>query len=605
MRAPRFKAAMEMDSPTATETISSAVRSIVTESEELCRALVRECFLLYTALLDFVISCLVGGWDCSYKSRVRGRQEQALEKRRFWAMQRESSLNSLITVGSCGSSDDCDSDSISEESSSSVYSSPRCAPNILRLPTYPLVHMDVMGSVGRGTLDDMQLVVELSVSWVFKSIKKGNICVPRKLSLPCPAGWEPVQTAADVIKVSGYPLEVHKVCTRDGYIITMHRIPRPASKKATFFLHGMLDSSICWVAGGVTSSPAFEAYNQGYDVWLGNSRNTPPREHVNPEMQSGLEYWKFTINELGEVDVKAFVEHIDAVKRKELGRRQSILRPASESNHQRNNSGKTFRKSQNLNFGLEESDQGYSLSAVGHSLGCASILIHVISSLRKGKLHGFDRLVLLAPAGFHRHLPPMAFFSNYFLKPLAWCMINVFRLPGFGVQMPSGLLRLLAFKFLHDFKRVPALGEIARRFMEVWTCDGSAWNKAACAPHYSNPYTPGISLHTGLHMVQWFHTGKFEMYDYGSRWGNLVHYGRTTPLNVSDEYHRIDVPVDFMSGKSDGVISHKDVQIHFQEAKKRGVDCRYWEFNHSHLDFSMCMKTEVLDAMMACLKRKT
>ena len=50
-------------------------------------------------------------------------------------------------------------------------------------------------------------------------------------------------------------------------------------KDVVFFMHGILDTSMGWVSNGVTGSQAFAAYDQGFDVWLGNSRANPPREH--------------------------------------------------------------------------------------------------------------------------------------------------------------------------------------------------------------------------------------------------------------------------------------------------------------------------------------
>lgn len=44
-------------------------------------------------------------------------------------------------------------------------------------------------------------------------------------------------------------------------------------------MHGILDTSMGWVANG-TGSHAFAAYDQGMDVWLGSSRANPPREHT-------------------------------------------------------------------------------------------------------------------------------------------------------------------------------------------------------------------------------------------------------------------------------------------------------------------------------------
>lgn len=51
-------------------------------------------------------------------------------------------------------------------------------------------------------------------------------------------------------------------------------------RDVVFFMHGILDTSMGWVSNGVTGSQAFAAFDQGFDVWLGNSRANPPREHT-------------------------------------------------------------------------------------------------------------------------------------------------------------------------------------------------------------------------------------------------------------------------------------------------------------------------------------
>lgn len=49
-------------------------------------------------------------------------------------------------------------------------------------------------------------------------------------------------------------------------------------RDVVFFMHGILDTSMGWVANG-TGSHAFAAFDQGMDVWLGSSRSNPPRKH--------------------------------------------------------------------------------------------------------------------------------------------------------------------------------------------------------------------------------------------------------------------------------------------------------------------------------------
>ncbi len=60
------------------------------------------------------------------------------------------------------------------------------------------------------------------------------------------------------------------------------------ARDCVFFMHGVLDTSMGWVSNGVTGSQAFAAYDQGFDVWLGNSRANPPRVHIGAPMASLL-----------------------------------------------------------------------------------------------------------------------------------------------------------------------------------------------------------------------------------------------------------------------------------------------------------------------------
>ena len=52
------------------------------------------------------------------------------------------------------------------------------------------------------------------------------------------------------------------------------------ARDTVLFMHGIPDTSIGWVANGVTGSQAFAAYDAGFDVWLGNSRANPPISHI-------------------------------------------------------------------------------------------------------------------------------------------------------------------------------------------------------------------------------------------------------------------------------------------------------------------------------------
>ncbi|PNW76314.1 hypothetical protein CHLRE_12g541352v5 [Chlamydomonas reinhardtii] len=132
------------------------------------------------------------------------------------------------------------------------------------------------------------------------------------------AATEAPSDALSVIRSAGYPHELHMVTTSDGYVLRLERIPRPGARDTVFFMHGVLDTSMAWVSGGVTGSQAFAAWEAGLDVWLGNSRGNAPRQHSDPACRGGR-YWRYNINHMGMYDISAQLDHIHNIKCAELG----------------------------------------------------------------------------------------------------------------------------------------------------------------------------------------------------------------------------------------------------------------------------------------------
>ncbi|GLT50420.1 hypothetical protein SLA2020_239070 [Shorea laevis] len=156
------------------------------------------------------------------------------------------------------------------------------------------------------------------------------------------------RTCQDVITEMGYPYEAIHVITSDGYVLHLERIPRRDARKAVYLQHGIFDSSMGWVSNGVVGSPAFAAYDQGYDVFLGNFRGLVSREHVDKKISS-QQYWWYSINEHGTEDIPAMIEKIHEVKTAEL----KISNPDEETSN----------------------EQPYKLCAISHSLGGAAVLM--------------------------------------------------------------------------------------------------------------------------------------------------------------------------------------------------------------------------------------
>ncbi|XP_011564570.2 lipase 1 [Plutella xylostella] len=124
----------------------------------------------------------------------------------------------------------------------------------------------------------------------------------------------------DLIARYNYPVEQHFVTTSDGYILQMHRIPhgrdrnnQPGDRTAVYLLHGMMQSSADWVLMGPGEGLAYTLAEEGYDVWIGNTRgNYYSRNHttLDPDDKNSLRFWQFSWDEMGSIDLPASIDYI-------------------------------------------------------------------------------------------------------------------------------------------------------------------------------------------------------------------------------------------------------------------------------------------------------
>ncbi|KAK9810435.1 hypothetical protein WJX72_010667 [[Myrmecia] bisecta] len=236
----------------------------------------------------------------------------------------------------------------------------------------------------------------------------------------------------------------------------------------------------------------------------------------------------------------------------------------------------------------------YRLRAVGHSLGGASLLIYAVMCRMQRRPHHLHRLILLTPAGFHRHAPKAVVPFMAVMPALMWLLTRL--RPGIGsaAYIPSSLLRYLTFKITVDLQQIPALNELMRAGLRVlMNGDSSQWDRALQMPHYNSRSMPAISFHCGTHIVQWCRTGLFQLYDYGSAAANMAHYDQATPPNIADGYKYLDMPIDIMAGRSDGVIAPENVIMHYNSMRKAGCHVTLKEFDFGHLDFTFAVKDDL------------
>lgn len=381
------------------------------------------------------------------------------------------------------------------------------------------------------------------------------------------------RTCQDVITELGYPYEAIRVVISDGYGLLLERIPRRDARKAVYLQHGVMDSSMGWVSNGVVGSPAFAAYDQGYDVFLGNFRGLVSRDHVKKNISS-KDFWRYSINEHATEDIPAMIEKIHEIKTSEL----KLYQPTMEE--------------------VVNEDQPYKLCVVSHSLGGAAVLMYVITRKIEEKPHRLSRLILLSPAGFH-YDSNMCFtlmeYTFLFLGPVLSRIVPAF-------YIPTKFFRMLLNKLARDFHNYPAVGGLVQTLMSyVVGGDSSNWVGVMGLPHYNMNDMPGISFRVAQHLAQIKHSGKFKMFDYGSSSANMDVYGSPEPLDLGEFYGLIDVPVDLVAGKKDKVIRPSMVRKHYRVMRDSGVDVSYNEFEYAHLDFTFSHREELLAYVMSRL----
>ena len=122
----------------------------------------------------------------------------------------------------------------------------------------------------------------------------------------------------EICSIQGYTIHDHVVKTKDGYLLTIHRLTNDSLyadpfkvRPTVYFHHGLLTNSELFVLGNHKNKCLpFLLADRGYDVWLGNNRgNKYSRKHI--EMLSKEErFWKFSLDEYAIFDIPDTLNYI-------------------------------------------------------------------------------------------------------------------------------------------------------------------------------------------------------------------------------------------------------------------------------------------------------
>lgn len=123
----------------------------------------------------------------------------------------------------------------------------------------------------------------------------------------------------DIALAHGFDVQEHLVRTKDGYLLTVHRIICKKSapynskvkKPVVYFHHGLLTNSELFLLGQTSEKCLpFLLVERGYDVWLGNNRgNKYSRKHITLSSRSA-KFWDFSLDEYAIFDIPDTINYI-------------------------------------------------------------------------------------------------------------------------------------------------------------------------------------------------------------------------------------------------------------------------------------------------------
>lgn len=341
------------------------------------------------------------------------------------------------------------------------------------------------------------------------------------------------------VRRHGYSAEAHTVVTRDGYLLTLHRIPASTGYNSSrllpvFLQHGLTGNSWLWILQGPGRSLAYMLADAGYDVWLGNARGSPDSRAHTSMPPSSSRFWDFSFHEMGVYDLPTVIDYITKI----TGSPQ--------------------------------------LHYVGHSMG--TTMFFVMAAMKQEVAAKVASSHSLAPVVFANNIrTPLRRLAKY-ANDVRFLSLLV----GNGELLPQSRLlkfvtRLGCETFLQDEKLCTRL-------------DFAATGAGSDPQQYDPSLTPlllahpgnGASTKTAIHYLQLMKAGQFQQFDYGF-FGNIVFYNATEPPVY--DLSKVDVPTYLYYSDGDQTADTLDVELLFEKLR-----CQKHKFlvplrKFNHMDF--------------------
>ncbi|KAL1314659.1 triacylglycerol lipase 2-like [Arachis hypogaea] len=346
---------------------------------------------------------------------------------------------------------------------------------------------------------------------------------------------------ATSVVVHGYKCQELQVTTADGYILSVQRIPEGRSgngnnnnnkKQPVIIQHGILVDGMTWLLNGPDQNLPLILADNGFDVWISNTRGTRfSRRHISLDPSTPA-YWNWSWEELGRYDLRAVVEYVS-------------------------------------------NQTGQKIHYIGHSQGT----LIALTAFSEGKLvNKLKSAALLSPVAYLSHMTTellnvaARLFLDQLIKTLG---IAEFSTRGIPFQ-----------SFLNQLCAQPGV-DCSDLFTAI-TGNNCCLNSSAVSLFLKNE-PQSTSTKNLIHFAQIVRSGVVAKFNYGRGDQNIRIYGKASPpiYNLSNIPH--DLPLFLSYGGRDALSDVLDVQTLLDSLKFHDVDKLSVQFikDYAHVDFIM------------------
>ncbi|WCJ37482.1 Triacylglycerol lipase 2 [Euphorbia peplus] len=358
-----------------------------------------------------------------------------------------------------------------------------------------------------------------------------------------------------MVEKHGYVCQEHTVTTGDGFILSLQRIPEgrsggsPGNRVPVLLQHGVLMDGITWLLLPPEESLAFVLADNGFDVWIANTRGTKySRAHTSLTPDDPA-FWNWSWDELVAYDLPATVKYVN-------------------------------------------DQSGQKVHYVGHSLGT----LMALAAVSKGEVVSMLRsAVMLCPIAHVGQLTsPLARSAadNNVAETLhKW---------GYYEFAPRGET---VVKILKDICK--KAGFDCTDLLTAFTGQNCCLN-SSIVDIFLDHEPQSSSTKNMIHLSQMIREGTVAMFDYKDEEENKKHYGQSSPPEYKMNEIPKDLPMMLSYGGEDALSDVNDVKLLLESLKDHQGDKLVIQYtqDYAHADYVMASnaKQDVYDPLIAFFK---